>query len=70
MIRYGIRITLPPGDPMSAAHLLGEDWESHRWFDTVEERDRIFERMQRQPGYYRLGDSPTQVLTKVEREED
>ena len=35
MKRYGIRITLPPGDPFRAAHLLGDDWASHRWFDTA-----------------------------------
>lgn len=69
MTRYGIRITLPSDDTMRAAHLLGDDWESHRWFDTADERDHIFERMQRQPGYYRKGDSPTQLLSKVESEE-
>lgn len=69
MTRYGIRITLPSDDTMRAAHLLGDDWESHRWFDTEGERDRIYEGMQRQPGYYRKGDSPTQLLSKVESEE-
>ncbi|MGI9335272.1 MAG: hypothetical protein ACR2RL_19165 [Gammaproteobacteria bacterium] len=68
MKQYGIRITLPREDSMRAAHLLGEDWEGHRWFDSAQERDRILERMERQPGYYRKGDTPTQLLSKVERE--
>lgn len=65
--RYGIRITLPPTDPMRAPHLLGEDWEALRWFDTEEERDAAFEDMNRRIEYYRNGDEPSQVLTKVER---
>ncbi len=65
--RYGIRITLPRGDPMRAPHLLGPDWESYRWFETAEERDRALAEMQAQPGYYRAGDVPSQVLSKVQR---
>lgn len=64
---YGIRITLPLTDPMRAPHLLGEDWEALRWFDTEEERDAVFEDMNRRIEYYRNGDEPSQVLTKVER---
>ena len=45
MKRYGIRITLPPGDTLLAGHLLGEQWESHRWYDTADERDRAYEQM-------------------------
>ena len=64
--QYGIRITLPPTDPLRAAHLLGEDWEAHRWFDSEEERDAVFRDMQRRIEYYRDGDNPSQILTKVE----
>lgn len=70
MKRYGIRVGLPPGDPMRLAHLLGEDWEGLRWYGSAEERDRAYEQMQRQPAYYRSGDSPSQILTKIEREQD
>jgi hypothetical protein len=63
--RYGIRITLPQGDPMRAPHLLGPDWESYRWFETAEERDRALADMQAQLEYYRAGDLPSQVLSKV-----
>jgi hypothetical protein len=66
-MRYGIRITLPEGDAMGAPHLLGPDWESYRWFETSEERDRVFDEMQSQLEYYRAGDLPSQVLSKVQR---
>ena len=68
MKRYGIKITLPPGDTMTAAHLLGDRWESHRWYDTVAERDRAYEQMLERPPYYRRDEDPTQVLVKVERD--
>ena len=64
MKKYGIRITLPPGDTMHS--VLGENWEVFRWFDTPVERDKAYEEMLRPPPYYRAGDAPTQVLEKVE----
>jgi hypothetical protein len=67
MKRYGIRITLPQGDPMSAPHLLGPDWEGFRWFDSPEARDAAMEDMRQQIGYYRKGDRVTQVLEKIDR---
>lgn len=65
--RYGIRITMPSTDPMRAPHLLGEDWEAVHWFDTEEERDAVFKDMNRRVEYYRSGDYPSRVLTKIER---
>lgn len=65
--RYGIRVTIPGGDSMSAPHLLGDNWNSTRWFDSEGERDEALADMQRQPPYYRLGDSPTVELEKVEQ---
>ncbi|MGM0676245.1 MAG: hypothetical protein ACQETW_02390 [Pseudomonadota bacterium] len=67
MKRFGIRITLPQGDSMSASHLLGEGWEHFRWYETAQERDAALEDMQNPPPYYRRGDLITQVLEKVER---
>lgn len=58
---------MPGDDTMAAAHLLGESWESVRWFDTSEARDEALADMQRQPPYYRRGDSPTVVLEKIEQ---
>lgn len=52
---------------MRAPHLLGEDWEALQWFDTEEERDAVFEDMNRRIEYYRNGDSPSRILTKIER---
>jgi len=52
---------------LSAAHLLGSDFEAFRWYETREARDDAFEAMQHSPGYYRRGDAPSQVLSKVDR---
>ena len=64
--RYGIKVTLPSGDSMAASHLLGDDWESVRWFTSEESRDEALTEMQNQPVYYRRGDTPTVTLEKVQ----
>ena len=63
---YGISVKMPKDDPMSASHLLGEDWVSLRWFDTPEERDAAIVEMQNHPRYYRRGDLPSIVLEKID----
>lgn len=63
--RFGIRVTLPPGDTMSK--ILGDDWERLHWYPTEAERDRAFEKMAARHGYYRQTDNPTQVLEKIVR---
>lgn len=63
--QFGIRVELPLNDPMSAPHLLGDQWSGTRWFDTEVARDIALQKMQDQPAYYRKGDSPTVQLTKV-----
>lgn len=63
---YGISVTLPADDPMSAPHLLGDEWEGTRWYATAEERDQAFVNMQNHPRYYRRGDSPSIVLEKID----
>lgn len=67
MKRFGIRITMPSTDPMRAPHLLGENWEHFYWFDTGDERDDAFRELSRRIEYYRNGDFPSQILSKVER---
>lgn len=67
MKKYGIKITLPPGDTMAAPHLLGESWEAYRWFDSEEERDHAYQEMLELPPYYRRDEDPTQILTRIER---
>lgn len=68
MKRYGIRGQLPPGDPMRAAHLLGENWEWTRWYDSAAARDEAYAGLARQFTYYRTGDRPSVVLTKIEQD--
>ena len=63
--RFGIRISLPPGDTLRK--ILGEDWEMLHWYATEDERDRVFESMATRHGYYRRTDTPTQILEKVLR---
>ncbi len=58
---------MPSTDPMRRSHLLGEDWEAFRWYETEAERDAAFENMSREIVYYRDGDKPSQILTKIER---
>lgn len=65
MKKFGIRFTLPAGDPMEK--ILGQAWEAFRWYDSAEERDEAHEYLRRQPPYYRQGDAPTQIMTKVDR---
>ncbi|HBR98305.1 MAG TPA: hypothetical protein DD979_13155 [Gammaproteobacteria bacterium] len=65
--QYGIRVKMPEGDPLSMSHLLGDQWESFRWYPTPQERDRMFEQMRQTPRNYRLGDNPSVVLEKVDR---
>ncbi|AGA91076.1 hypothetical protein Thimo_2337 [Thioflavicoccus mobilis 8321] len=67
MKRYGIRVTLPDGDPMGAAHLLGEGWEYYRWYETAAERDEALADMQRRIPYYRAADRTSERLEKVDR---
>ena len=63
--RWGIRVTLPPGDTMQ--QVLGEDWERLLWYPSEAARDQAFDRMAIRHGYYRTSDTPTQVLEKLER---
>ena len=63
--KYGIRVTLPPGDTFSK--ILGKDWERLHWYATEFERDQAFESMATRHGYYRNTDTPTQILEKIVR---
>lgn len=63
---YGIKVTMPEGDPMSEPHLLGDAWSGSRWFATATERDAALAGMRKQPAYYRQGDSPSVELTAID----
>jgi hypothetical protein len=64
---FGIRCRLSPDDPMSAAHLLGPDWEAYRWYDTEQQRDGDYEEYSREHIYSRRGDRPSVIYTKITR---
>ncbi len=61
---YGIRVTLPPGDPFS--EILGPEWQKYHWYATAEERDRTITEMSRRHEYSRAQDRPALVFEKVE----
>jgi len=63
---FGISVKMPKDDPMSAPHLLGDDWVSSRWFDSAEERDAALAEMRNHPRYYRRGDLPSIILEKID----
>ncbi|MDH3647680.1 MAG: hypothetical protein OER80_12995 [Gammaproteobacteria bacterium] len=63
---YGIRMTLPEND--SFRLVLGDDWASFRWYATEAERDEALADMRREHEYSRLGDIPTLIYERVERD--
>jgi hypothetical protein len=63
--RFGIRVSLPPGDTFRG--ILGDDWETFHWFADRPSRDRAMQEMARRHRYSRIGDEPTIVLQAVER---
>ncbi len=63
--KFGIRVSLPPGDTFS--RILGNDWDTLHWYRSEEERDAAFEEMAARHGYCRETDSPSQVLEKLVR---
>ncbi len=68
MKQYGIRIRLLGNNPLRLPHLLGEDWESFRWYASEEARDCAYTDIVKRIPYYREGDDPAQVASKVERD--
>ncbi|MGI9291732.1 MAG: hypothetical protein ACR2QG_10710 [Gammaproteobacteria bacterium] len=62
---FGIRVSLPAGDPFNA--LLDEGWTAEHWFATQTSRDLAMHDMQREHEYSRNGDKPTLVFEPVER---
>ena len=62
---YGIRISLPPGDPLRK--LLVPEWHRQHWYPTPEERDAALAEMGRRHEYSRAGDKPSIVFQKIEK---
>jgi hypothetical protein len=67
MKKFGIRGRLPPGDPMRAEHLLGDNWEWTRWYEDEVMRDAALVELNNPFTYYRRGDRPSLVLSKIEQ---
>ncbi len=61
---YGVRIELGAEDPLRT--LLGDDWQTVRWYATEAERDAAFTEIQREHRYSRRGDLPTLRYEKID----
>ncbi|MFK8051723.1 MAG: hypothetical protein AB8F65_02025 [Woeseiaceae bacterium] len=61
---WGIRVTVPASDPIN--RLIGNDWQRDHWFRTELDRDEAFDAMNKRHGFYRIGDDPSQILTKIQ----
>jgi hypothetical protein len=64
-LRFGIRVTMPARDSLRA--VLGNDWQKEHWFASREERDKALADMGQRHAYSRIGDTPSIVLTSIER---
>jgi hypothetical protein len=63
---FGVRVRLRPGDPF--ARLVGADWYREHWFATERERDEALAEMSRRYPFFRIGDEPSLVFERVERQ--
>jgi hypothetical protein len=64
-LRYGIRVTMPPDDPLR--RVLGSDWHKEHWFVTREARDETLREMASRHAFSRIGDTPSIRLESIER---
>ena len=62
---FGIRVSLPDGDPF--ANLVDSNWQTEHWFASSGERDLALADMCREHEYSRTGDAPALIFTAVER---
>ena len=63
--RFGIRVTMPEGDPLRS--VLGNDWRTEHWFASRDERDTALVEMGKRHPYNRLRDVPSIRLEAIER---
>jgi len=61
---YGIRISLPDGDPF--AQLLDDGWNKMHWYKNRHERDQMMKEMSREHQYSRKGDKPALVFEAID----
>jgi len=64
---YGIRISLPEGDPFT--HLFAENWSTLHWFSSASERDAALIDMRRKHEYSRPQDKPALDFAVVDRDD-
>ena len=64
-LRFGIRVTMPPNDPLR--QVLGNDWRTEHWFATREERDEALREMASRHAFSRIGDTPSIRLDAIDR---
>lgn len=64
-LRFGIRVSMPPGDTFRL--VLGSDWQQEHWFATAAERDAALAEMGRRHAFSRIGDTPSILLQPIER---
>jgi hypothetical protein len=64
---FGIRVSLPPGDPFT--HLFDDGWNKTHWYQSPTKRDLALHEMQREHEYSRSGDKPALVFAAIERGE-
>lgn len=62
---YGIKASLNPHDGFAA--LVGDDWETVRWYATASERDRVLETIATRHEFSRIGDAPAVNYVPVQR---
>ena len=63
--RFGIRVSLKSGDPLS--NVLGGSFERLHWFSTQTDRDRALADMAGEHLYSRRGDRPTLRFEPIDR---
>lgn len=61
---FGVRMRLDDDDPLRA--VLGDDWETVRWYATAAERDAALEEMRSQHVWSRNGDRPTLIYDRID----
>lgn len=64
-LRFGIRVTMAPTDPMRS--LLGGNWHKEHWYASRNERDDALQEIGKRHAYSRIGDTPSIRLAAIER---
>ena len=63
--RFGIKVSLRSNDPFR--NLVGDSWTREHWFATAHERDEALTSMSQKYIYFRPGDRPSLLFSKVDK---